>query len=103
MRDGGISNEELLGLFESVHDNDMQCSDLKSQIKAITTDSGERFKAFSDDSEIEVKDLKQAYKYWVENLGKDPSEMNDDFFILVSQIDTILEEDIEAEAVSTKS
>ena len=91
MKDGGITPQELEGLFESLWDNDTKITDLKSQIKAINIDSGECLKAFSESSEIEMKSLKSAYKYWCET--KEGGKSDEDFFVLVSIIDTMLEEE----------
>ena len=93
MKAAGITPEELEGFFEALWEDELKVNDLKSQIKAINADSGEQYKAFSDSSEIEVKTLRSAYKYWAS--VKNGDKPDEDYFIILGIIDTMLEEEEE--------
>jgi CRISPR/Cas system CSM-associated protein Csm2 small subunit len=92
----GIDINEVIGFFESIEEDDLKIADLSSQIKAIKLDIGSHFKEVAKDFETKAKQLKQAYKYWVERKreieqGEDITE--NDFSILMNLIDLKLEEE----------
>jgi accessory colonization factor AcfC len=95
MKDG-LSYEAIEGLFENIKENEDKIADFKSQIKTFTSDSSDQFKEFSKDNEIEVKSLKAAYKYWKERQDGN-SETDEDYFSLLTMIDSYFENDAENE------
>lgn len=84
--------EELLGLFESIDDNNEKIDTHKETIKMINADSAEQFKTFASEKEMKVQDLKDAYKYY-QKRHNDGEAANEDYFTLCALIDTATDTD----------
>lgn len=83
-----VETNELVGLFEAIHDNDEKIRTHKETCKMIGADSAAHFKEFAKEKELSEKNLKNAYKYYVEHVveGEDKS---DDYFTLCALVDNI--------------
>ena len=92
-----IEFDSILGLFENIFENDEKSSDLKSQIKAINADSSDQFKEFAKEVETKPKILKSAYKYWRDKKKDGSDETDEDYFTILSLIDTHFENENENE------
>lgn len=87
------TQQELVGLFESIIDNDEKIADKKSAIKMITADSAQQFKEFGKEKEVKPSDLKKAYKYYKEKKETGADGSDDDFFTLCAMVDLALGEE----------
>lgn len=90
------SKEEVLGLFEAIDDNNDKIDVHKETIKMLNTDSSEQLKQFAKEKEMQVQDLKDAYKYYRKR-QKDGEAATEDFFTLCALIDLATESDEEDE------
>lgn len=88
------SSQEILGLFEALDDNEDKIDTHKETIKMIRADSTEQLKTFSQDKEVSVTDLKDAYKYYRKRV-KDGEAVNEDYFTLCAMIDAATEDEEE--------
>lgn len=88
------SSQEILGLFEALDDNEDKIDTHKETIKMIKADSTEQLKTFSQDKEVSVTDLKDAYKYYRKRV-KDGEAVNEDYFTLCAMIDAATEDEEE--------
>lgn len=88
------SSQEILGLFEALDDNEDKIDTHKETIKMIKADSTEQLKTFSQDKEVSVTDLKDAYKYYRKRV-KDGEAVNEDYFTLCAMIDAATENEEE--------
>lgn len=91
-----IVTDELLGLFESIDDNNTKIDTHKETIKMLNADSAEQFKTFAEEKEIKLRDLKDAYKYY-QRRHNDGEESSDDFFTLCALVDNAADADAEDE------
>ena len=83
----GITGNEILGYCLSMEENNKKITSLKEQIKVINADSSELTKITSRDFEVKPKDLKKAYKQYLDM----KKEGQEDYFSLVA----LLEEELE--------
>ena len=88
------NSQEILGLFEALDDNEDKIDTHKETIKMIKADSTEQLKTFSQDKEVSVTDLKDAYKYYRKRV-KDGEAVNEDYFTLCAMIDAATEDEEE--------
>jgi siroheme synthase (precorrin-2 oxidase/ferrochelatase) len=88
------SSQEILGLFEALDDNEDKIDTHKETIKMIKADSTEQLKTFSQEKEVSVTDLKDAYKYYRKRV-KDGEAVNEDYFTLCAMIDAATEDEEE--------
>lgn len=88
------SSQEILGLFEALDDNEDKIDTHKETIKMIKADSTEQLKTFSQEKEVSVTDLKDAYKYYRKRV-KDGEAVNEDYFTLCAMIDSATENEEE--------
>lgn len=88
------SSQEILGLFEALDDNEEKIDTHKETIKMIKADSTEQLKTFSQEKEVSVTDLKDAYKYYRKRV-KDGEAVNEDYFTLCAMIDAATEDEEE--------
>lgn len=76
---------QLIGLFESMMDNEEKKEGLKYQIKMIDADSKEQLEGFAKDNDIKVATLKKGFKYYKETLKDD--EIDDDLYTVMGIVD----------------
>ena len=93
--ESNVNGEAIIGLFESIADNDEKISSQKGTIKMIQADSNEQFKEFAKENGISVKSLKQGYKYYKSKCEGTDEVSNDDFLTICAMIDLALEKDNE--------
>jgi hypothetical protein len=83
-----FDSKELVGLYESIHDNEEKASGLKEQIKMVGADSTEKFKTFAEANEVEISDLKEGYKHY--KRVHDNGESDDDLYTIMAKVDEAL-------------
>lgn len=88
-----FNSKELIGLYESIHDNEEKTSGLKEQIKMVGADSTEKFKSFAEANEAEVSDLKEGYKHY--KRVHDNGETDDDLYTIMAKVDEALADETE--------
>lgn len=82
-----VTSTELNSLFAAIDENTEKALGLKSQIKMLDADSNEQYKNFAKEFEINVADLKKAYKYWKAVQESADGDVDEDFFTLCAIID----------------
>ena len=86
-----VSMPQMVGEFESIKDQEDKITDLKLQIKALSKDNSDRMAEFAKGIETKPKFVKEAYKHWKEAQNSDdPSEVNDDLYTLLANLDMYL-------------
>lgn len=93
-----VNVNQVIGMFESVFEQEDKINALKGQIKMITADNNEQFKEFASSIETKPAQLKKAYKHWKEVQASDnPEQESDDFFTLAALIDIALQKEKDEE------
>ena len=88
--------QELIGLYESIDDNEEKKSGLKEQIKMVDADSKEKYETFAKEKEADITNLKDGYKHY-KKVHSD-GEASDELYTIMAKVDEGLSEGTETEA-----
>lgn len=87
-----FSSDEIIGLCESLEENDERISGLREQIKVINADTKARIEEFAKSNELNPSDVKEGYKHYkkihIEGDGVD------DLYSVMAKIDEGLSQEL---------
>ena len=83
-----FDKDELIGLYESLADNDERISGINEQKKMINADSKEKIEEFAKEKEVSPSSLKKGYKHYKECIAED--SIDEDVYTLMAMVDESL-------------
>lgn len=83
-----FDKDELIGLYESLADNDERISGLSEQKKMINADSKARLEEFAKEKEVSASSLRKGYKHYKECIAED--SVDEDVYTLMAMVDESL-------------
>lgn len=87
-----FSSDEIIGLCETLEENDERISGLREQIKVINADTKARIEEFAKANELNPSDVREGYKHYkkihIEGDGVD------DLYTVMAKIDEGLSNEI---------
>jgi hypothetical protein len=90
-----VNGNELLGLFESLEEQDVKVADLAGQMKMLKKDNVEKMKDFAKEKETKPKTIRKLYKDYIDakNAGDqdEVDQESDDYFTLRALLDAAMQ------------
>ena len=92
------ATQEIIDLYESVIDLDSEVKLFKERIKENNAEITRKFKEFSADKEVSLKNLKKGFEHWKEaRQSDDPKAVEGELYSLLADIDLYLDEELNKE------
>jgi len=82
-----ITQEEVIGNFESVYESEQQAADLRSQANEISKDAKARLKEFADDLETTKTQISEAYRRYKALRQQTLNAEDEDYYTLITAVD----------------